>query len=136
MSGATPSLVDYWPIDGSDNRIVRFSTNQVCSFFDRRFETETKTCVWCRASDPKTCTCSLETWKKICPDQWAVDCYCRTEEDRPGKPESPIPKIYITDLAEAGREDYTPEMHEQRLKTVQITRRKTSATEKTESTLE
>lgn len=82
-----------------------------------------------------------------------MDCYCRTnwlddvvkiqvvkphdpEEDRPGKPESPIPKFYITNLAEFGREDYTPEMHEQRLKTVRITKRQTAATGKTESTLE
>jgi hypothetical protein len=132
--------VHYINFDNADNRIVEFSTAQVCDHFEKRFETEAKTCVWCR-ENPKECKCTVEEWSQICPEQWAVDCYCRTNwlfdvvhvhVVKPHDPEEKrhvkvdIPKEYITDMANfsfTGR-PYTRAMHEERLKGVHLGYRK------------
>ena len=132
--------VHYINFDGANNQIVRFSTAQVCSHFEKRFDTENKTCVWCR-EHPETCLRSVKDWQMICPEQWAVDCYCRTNwlfdvvHVHVVKPHNPkekkdvkvdIPKVYITDMANfsfTGR-PYTAEMHQERLKGVHLGYRK------------
>lgn len=136
-----PWDVHYINFDGANNQIARFSTGQVCSFFDQRFNTENKTCAWCREL-PEKCTCSIEDWQTICPEQWAVDCYCRTNwlfdvvkihivkpHDPDEKKEHPLvdlPKVYITDMANYSftGQPYTAEMHKKRLEGVHLGYRK------------